>query len=126
MNAAVDIIVTRGTQEKHRQDFENRTVFASNLKRSSYLGPTLGSLDFFIPIPAPLHLHCLWRRDERGNERIVLPRVKVETPYGLLHHKTLARWHDAAAEKRFQRTALAALHQLPREYARRDGVSIPY
>jgi hypothetical protein len=71
----------------------------------------LGSVDFFIP-SFDLHMHCLWQRDERGNERVSLPRVKLETPDGRIHHKTLARWHTAEAERRFQREALRALHLL--------------
>jgi hypothetical protein len=112
MNNAGNIVVFRGTQGELEQGVETTPVFASNLKRSSYLGPLLGSLDFFIPTPAPLHLHCLWRRDERGRERIVLPRAKVETPSGAVHLKSLARWHTAAADDWFQRASLAALRQL--------------
>ena len=85
-------------------------VFASNLKRASFLGPTLGSLDLFIT--APESLHCIWQRNEQGHERILLPRVKLETPHGAIHHKTLVRWNSAAAERQFQTAALHALYEL--------------
>jgi hypothetical protein len=111
---AVDIIripETQAVSPTPRCEPKNQ-VFASNLKRASFLGPILGSLDLFIPAPEPLHIHCIWQRSERGHERILLPRVKLETPHGAIHHKTLVRWNSAATDHRFQTAALHALHEL--------------
>jgi hypothetical protein len=110
----VDIVLISETQAPPptpRREPKNQ-VFASNLKRASFIGPILGSLDLFIPSPESLHIHCVWQRNERGHERILLPRVKVETPHGAIHHKSLMRWHVGAADERFQASALAALHRL--------------
>jgi hypothetical protein len=71
----------------------------------------IGSVDLYIP-SLDLHLHCTWLRDERGRERLGMPRTKVETPDGQTHLKTLACWGSAAAEERFQKEGLRALHQL--------------
>jgi hypothetical protein len=86
-------------------------VFASNLKRATSFGRLLGSVSFYIP-SCQLHLWCQWVRDDRGHERVVLPRLEVEAPDGKLHRKTLVRFATAEAEERFQCEALRALHQL--------------
>jgi hypothetical protein len=116
VNDAVDIVLVPKVQEPRLRPVDRQAVlpevYASNLKRSSYLGPTLGSLDLFVPTPGPLHVHCHWGRDQRGRERIVLPRVKIETPSGALHFKSLLRWHLGAFDERFQKSALRALHEL--------------
>jgi hypothetical protein len=41
-----------------------------------------------------------------------MPKIKVETPDGKIHLKSLTRWGTAQSEERFQRAALRALHQL--------------
>jgi hypothetical protein len=107
----IPVFETQGPQPTPRCEPKNQ-VFASNLKRASFLGPILGSLDLFIPAPESLHIHCIWQRNERGHERILLPRVKLETPHGAIHHKTLMRWNSAAADHWFQASALHALHAL--------------
>jgi hypothetical protein len=86
-------------------------VFASGLKRSPNFGRVLGSASFYIP-SLELHLWCRWERDDRGNERIALPRLVIETPNGARHRKTLVRFATEKAELRFQRAALRALHRL--------------
>jgi hypothetical protein len=114
MNNSVDIVYVPAAQDDRSWSMphiEPYRAFASNLKRATALGKVLGSVDLFLP-SFDLHVHCRWLRDERGNERIGLPRIKVETPDGKIHHKTLARWGTSQSEERFQRAALAALHQL--------------
>jgi hypothetical protein len=112
MHSVIDVNSTFATQA-HRPAprSESYAVFASNLKRAAGPGRVLGSVDLFIPLFS-LHMHCLWLRDERGNERVSLPRVKVETPNGHQHNKSLMRWATAEAEERFQRAALRAIHLL--------------
>jgi hypothetical protein len=117
VNNAVHIISVSGTQERRSQP-EYR-VFAANLKRATAPGLVLGSVDLHIPA-FDLHLHCAWLRDQRGNERVSMPRSKVETPGGHMHLKTLARWGTSQSEQRFQRAALAAIHTL---LARSEGSS---
>jgi hypothetical protein len=94
-----------------RQADNTYLAYASNLKRNSSPGRVLGSFDLYIP-SFQLHLHCTWQRDNRGRERVGMPRVRVETPNGQMHLKTLARWGSAIAEEMFQRAGLRALHQL--------------
>jgi hypothetical protein len=93
-------------------------VYASNLKLSHRPGRKLGSVSLFIP-SFGLHLFCSWERDERGRERVGMPRTLVTTPDGRVHRKSLARWATAAAEARFQRSALGAIH----EYLARTATS---
>jgi len=116
LNTIVDVIPTSAEQpaspyDSRRDDYR---IFASNLKRATRRGLVLGSVDFFLP-DLGLHLHCVWLRDTRGNEHLGMPRCQLETPSGGRHFKTLARWHTADAEARFQRAGLAALHQLIRK-----------
>jgi hypothetical protein len=112
MHTTIDVVSAFETQA-HRPPRREETyrIHANNLKYATGLGRVLGSVDLFIPT-FDLHVHCQWLRDERGNERLSLPRVKLETPGGRIHHKTLARWGTAQSEQKFQRAGLAALHEL--------------
>lgn len=86
-------------------------AFASNLKRNPEFGRHLGSFQLWLPT-FDLHLSCAWIRDQRGNEHVGMPRVRVTAPDGRTHHKRLARWGSARSEENFQRAALSALHKL--------------
>jgi hypothetical protein len=112
MHTTIDVVSAFETQA-HRPPRREETyrIHAANLKRSTAPGRILGSVDLFVPT-FQLHMHCLWLRDLRGNERVSLPRVKVETPNGHQHNKSLMRWATAEAEERFQRAALRAIHLL--------------
>jgi hypothetical protein len=111
MNNVIDVFPGSEAQVGLPRRDEIYRVFASNLKRSPGTGRLLGSVSFYVP-SLQLHLWCRWERDDRGNERIVMPRLEIEAPDGKRHRKTLLRWGTAQAEERFQREALRALHQL--------------
>jgi hypothetical protein len=112
MHSTIDVVSTfdRQAQRPARRD-ETYQVFASNLKRAPSFGRLLGSASFYIP-SLQLHLWCRWLRDDRGSERIVMPHLDVEAPDGTRHRKTLVRFATAAAEQRFEREALRAIHLL--------------
>jgi hypothetical protein len=94
------------------QEQDHYRIYAARLRRNpNPVSRHLGSVSFFIPA-CDLHLVCSWLRDDRGRERVGMPRVRVEAPDGKIHHKTLAHWHSAQSEERFQRLALRALHEL--------------
>jgi hypothetical protein len=114
MSNSVDIVYVPAAQDDQpwsTPHIEPYRAFASNLKRATALGKVLGSVDLFLP-SFDLYVHCAWLRDNRGNERIGLPRIRVETPDGRVHRKTLARWGTHQSEEQFQRAALRALHEL--------------
>jgi hypothetical protein len=112
MNSVINVVSTAETQDKRPGSAEpGYVIYASNLKRSTAPGRVLGSVDLHI-LSLDLHLHCPWLRDERGNERLGMPRSRVELPTGRTHLKTLARWGTAQSEDRFQRAGLKALHEL--------------
>jgi hypothetical protein len=115
MNSVIDVIRTSETQADRPRSApgpeSDYRIYASNLKRAARFGRLLGSVSFYVP-SLELHLWCRWERDERGNERIAMPRLEVEAPDGKRHRKTLVRFATAEAERRFQSEALRALHRL--------------
>jgi hypothetical protein len=95
-------------------------VFCTSYKRATRPGMLLATVEFFIP-SFQLHLSCRLQRDDRGHQRLDLPRTKVEAPDGRIHHKSLMRWHTAQAEALFQQLGLAAIAEFQRNAAtRRD------
>jgi hypothetical protein len=108
---SVNVVFTSAKQDEPLRGNDTYAVFASGLKRAPHFGRLLGSVSLFIPA-FEMHVWVRWIRDERGCERIVMPRLEVTGPDGRLHRKTLVRFHSAQAEQRFQRAALAAVHQL--------------
>jgi hypothetical protein len=110
-NDTVIVIPSREVQDEPPRVDETYKVYASNLKLATSFGRLLGSVSLFIPA-FELHVACRWVRDERGNERVIPLRVKVEAPDGKIHNKSVIRWGTAQAEERFQRAGLKALHKL--------------
>jgi hypothetical protein len=117
MNNAIDVIPPSAAQaasyDKHRDDYQ---IYCTSLKHASRPGKLLAAAELFIPDFA-LHISCKLVRDDRGHQRLDLPRVKVEDPTGRIHHKTLMRWSTAEAERRFQRLGLAAIDDYQRNTA---------
>ena len=81
MDDDVFIIPTSQTQPaaSHRDGLYR--AFASNLKRNPEFGRHLGSFQLYLP-DFDLHVSCAWLRDQRGNEHVGMPRVRVTAPDG--------------------------------------------
>src|SRR5215469_11100209 len=99
MDGEIRIISTTESQPvaTPRGDDSYIAAYASNLKRSREFGKFLGSFDLHLP-QFDLYLHCCWRRNDRGDEYIDLPKTKVVTPAGHTHLKRLVRFATAAAD----------------------------
>ena len=118
MNSVIDVISGHEAQlassyDEHRDTYR---VFCTSYKRATRPGKLVGAVEIYIPC-FELHLSCRLVRDDRGHQRLDLPRVKVEDPTGRVHHKSLLRWSTAEAERRFQTLGLAAIAEYRRNTA---------
>ena len=120
MDTIVDVIPTAAAQPapSHHEQRDDYQIFCTSVKRGTRPGPLLAAVELFIP-GFRLHLSCRLRRDDRGHQRLDLPRVKVEDPAGRTHHKSLLRWSTSEAERRFQMLGLAAIAEYQRNTATR-------
>jgi hypothetical protein len=115
MNSIINVISGHEAQPtpSHDQQRDAYSIYCTGFKRATRPGQLIAAVELFIPC-FELHLSCRLLRDDRGHQRLDLPRVKVEDPAGKIHHKSLLRWHTAQAEQRFQRLALAAVDEFRR------------
>jgi hypothetical protein len=119
MNDAVIVIPSREAQDEPRRVEPNTTDYkirCTSFKPAARPGKLVAAVEFFV-VDFSLHLSCRLLRDDRGHQRIGLPRVEVPDPSGRIHRKTLVRWSTAQAEARFQRLGLAAIDEYHRNTA---------
>jgi hypothetical protein len=119
MNDTVINVPSRRVQDELRVEplrVEPNTdyrIFCTNYKAAARPGKLIAAVELFV-VDFSLHLSCRLLRDDRGHQRIGLPRVEVPDPSGRIHRKTLVRWSTAQAERRFQRLGLAAIDEFRR------------
>jgi hypothetical protein len=116
-NEVVINVPSRRVQDELRvEPNTDYRIFCTSYKRATRPGSLVAAVELFA-VDFSLHLSCRLLRDDRGHQRLALPRVKVEDPTGRTHYKSLARWATAAAEARFQRLGLAAIDEFHRNTA---------
>lgn len=86
-------------------------IVATNFKRIDK-GHLLASVDLAIPSRGLVFRNCLWHRWDSGTERIFFAAAGWTDDNGQRHFNNIIESTDERIRTRFERAALAAVHDI--------------